>query len=115
MQPAGSTKTEHRAGFSRHSFRVGFQVVQHVRTKPKALLVIATFGMRFPILDRTMTTLQALKAHALVRTRTTARAEGMTPLQTKQIYVDHARSEIVVYLTVETPVFTTAPIFEAEE
>ena len=77
--------------------------------------MIATFGMRFPILDRTMTTLQALKADALVRTRTTARAEGMTPLKTKQIYVDHARSEIVVYLTVETPIFTTAPIFEAEE
>ena len=86
-----------------------------MRTKQEALLVIATFGMRFPILDRTMTTLQALKADALVRTRTTARAEGMTPLETKQIYVDHARSEIVVYLTVETPTFTTAPILEAEE
>ena len=86
-----------------------------MRAKPKALLMIATFGMRFPIEDRTMTSLQALKADALVRTRTTARAEGMTPLETKQIYVDHARSEIVVYLTVETPVFTTAPIFEAEE
>ena len=115
MQPAGSTKTEHRAGLPRHCFRLGFQVVQHVRTKPKALLVIATFGMRFPILDRTMTSLQALKADALVRTRTTARAEGMTPLATKQIYVDDARSEIVVYLRVETPTFTTAPILEAEE
>ena len=90
--------------------------MQHMRTKQKTVpLMIATFGMRFPILDRTMTTLQALKTDALVRTRTTARAEGMTPLETKQIYVDHTRSEIVVYLTVETPIFTTAPIFEAEE
>ena len=115
MQPHGQAKEHHGERLPRNRFRLGLQAVQHVRAKPKALLMIATFGMRFPILDRTMTSLQALKADALVRTRTTARAEGMTPLQTKQIYVDHARSEIVVYLRVETPTFTTAPILEAEE